>query len=331
MMITTENRTSMKQNFKIVFMGTPDFAVPVLQMLIDEKYDVAAVFTQPDRKAGRGHKELPPPVKVLAQQYGVPVFQFEKVSKPEGAAALRELRPDLMVTAAYGHILSEEILAIPQYGCINVHASLLPKLRGAAPIQWAIINGEKKTGVTTMYTVRALDAGDILEQEETDISDDMTAGELYHVLSGMGAQVLKRTLEKLADGSLVRVPQNEADATYFPMFKKGFGEIDFCCPSAEIVNFIRGTNPVPGAYMRYGEEKIKVFFAAAVEYHGAERCGTVIFADDKQGLGIKTKDGLVLIKEMQRQGGKRMSTKDSLRGKKIEAGYVFLKKEEEDH
>ncbi len=320
----------MKQNCKIVFMGTPDFAIPVLQMLIDEKYEIAAVFTQPDRKSGRGHKEVPPPVKVLAQQYGIPVFQFEKVSRPEGVAALRELKPDLMITAAYGHILSDEILEIPQYGCINVHASLLPKLRGAAPIQWAIINGQKKTGITTMYTVRALDAGDILEQDEVDIPDDMTAGELYNILSKMGAHVLKRTLEKLADGTLKREPQVEENATYFPMFKKGFGQIDFCMPTSAIVDFIRGTNPVPGAYMLYGGEKIKVFRATAASYQKNEPCGSVIFADDRQGLGIKTKDGLILIEEMQRQGGKRMSAKDSLRGKKIDVGYIFEKIEEED-
>ena len=324
----TGNRTNMKRNFKIVFMGTPDFAVPVLKMLIDEKYNVAAVFTQPDRKAGRGHKESPPPVKVLAEQYGIPVFQFEKVSGPDGVAALKELEPDLMVTAAYGHILSEEVLAIPQYGCINVHASLLPKLRGAAPIQWAIINGEKRTGVTTMYTVRALDAGDILEQEETGIPADMTAGELYNVLSEMGARVLKRTLEKLADGTLRRKPQNEEEATYFPMFKKGFGEIDFCKPSHTIVDFVRGTNPAPGAYMRYHGEKIKVFRVCADEYRGEEPCGSVVVANDRQGLGIKTKDGLVWVEEMQRQGAKRMPAKDSLRGKKIDARYIFQKEEE---
>ena len=321
----------MKQNFKIVFMGTPDFAVPVLQMLIDENYDVAAVFTQPDRKAGRGHKQLPPPVKVLAQQAGIPIYQFEKVSSEGGVAALRAINPDLMITAAYGHILTQEILDIPSYGCINVHASLLPKLRGAAPIQWAIINGETKTGVTTMYTVRALDAGDILEQIETDIADDMTAGQLYERLSGLGARVLKRTLEKLQNGTLRRMPQKEEDATYFPMFKKGFGEIDFCQNSADIVNFVRGTNPAPGAYVMYGEEKVKVFRAVPRDYAGSEKCGTVVFADDKQGLGVKTCDGLILLEEIQRQGARRMSAKDSLRGRKIDIGYRFQSEKNGEH
>lgn len=316
----------MKQNFKIVFMGTPDFAVPILQMLIDEEYDVAAVFTQPDRKAGRGHKQAPPPVKVLAQTAGIPVYQFEKVSGEQGVAALKAIEPDLMITAAYGHILTQEILDIPPMGCINVHASLLPKLRGAAPIQWAIINGETKTGVTTMYTVRALDAGDILEQAETDIADDMTAGQLYIRLSELGARVLKRTLEKLQAGTLKRTPQREEDATYFPMFKKGFGEIDFSRTSHEIINFIRGINPAPGAYAMYGEEKIKIFRASAGDYAGTEKCGTVIFANDKQGLGVKTGDGLILLEEIQRQGARRMPAKDSLRGKKIESGYRFQAK-----
>ena len=183
-------------------MGTPDFAVPALKMLVEQQYNVVGVFTQPDRKAGRGHKMTPPPVKVLAQEQGIPVYQFEKVRVPEGVQAIRDLNPDLLVTAAFGHILTEEILAIPQYGCINVHASLLPKLRGAAPIQWAIINGEKETGVTTMYTVLALDAGDILEQQGISILNDMTAGELYRELSALGAEVLERTLQKLEAGTL---------------------------------------------------------------------------------------------------------------------------------
>ncbi|MEA4852786.1 MAG: methionyl-tRNA formyltransferase [Christensenella sp.] len=317
----------MKKNFKILFMGTPEFAVPSLQMLHENGYHVAAVFTQPDRKAGRGHKILPPPVKEAALAYGIPVYQFEKVSAPEGVAAIREVAPDLMVTAAYGHILTQEILDIPPLGCINVHASLLPKLRGAAPIQWSIINGDTESGVTTMYTVRALDAGDVLVQKKMDIPPEMTAGELYDALRVLGADVLLDTLKRLENGTLVRTPQNEAEATYFPMFQKGFGEIDFCHESKEIVDFIRGTNPVPGSYMMYREEKIKVFRAMAADYAGAEKCGTILFANEKEGLGIKTKDGMVLVEEIQRQGARRMPSRESLRGKKMESGYLFKKTE----
>lgn len=316
----------MNRNSRIVFMGTPDFAVPALKMLVEQQYNVVGVFTQPDRKAGRGHKMTPPPVKVLAQEQGIPVYQFEKVRVPEGVQAIRDLNPDLLITAAFGHILTEEILAIPQYGCINVHASLLPKLRGAAPIQWAIINGEKETGVTTMYTVLALDAGDILEQQGISIPNDMTAGELYRELSALGADVLERTLQKLEAGTLVRTPQREEDATYFPMFKKGFGEIDFEMTCEKIYDFVRGTNPAPGAYMMYGEEKIKVFHVSIQNGETGKPCGSVLFANDKQGLGISAKDGIIVIEEMQRQGARRMAAKDSLRGKKVEEGYIFTNK-----
>lgn len=318
----------MNKTSRIVFMGTPDFAVPSLEMLIREGYNVAAVVTQPDRKAGRGHKMTPPPVKTVAEENGIPVYQFEKIRVPEGVAILRELEPALLITAAFGHILTEEILEIPEYGCINVHASLLPKLRGAAPIQWAIINGEKETGVTTMYTVKALDAGDILERQSIAIPDDMTAGGLYETLSALGAEVLKRTLEKLAQGTLVRKPQDEAEATYFPMFKKGFGEIDFTKNSREIYDFVRGTDPVPGAYMMYGDEKIKVFRVSVHEYSGPEQRGAVLFADSRQGFGIRTADGMVRIEEMQRMGARCMDARDCLCGKQIDLNHVFKKQGE---
>lgn len=316
-------------SFKIVFMGTPEFAVPSLRMLIENKFDVCAVITQPDRKAGRGHKLMPPPTKVLAQQHGIPVYQFEKVRESEGVALLKELAPDVLITAAFGQILSQEVLDIPRYGCINVHASLLPKLRGAAPIQWAIINGEKKTGITTMFTVLALDAGDILEQSEIEITQNMTAGELYEELSHLGAQTLYRTLEKMQQGTLVRTPQKEEDATYFPMFKKGFGQIDFRLPGQRIVDFIRGTNPVPGAFFMLGQEKIKVFSCRLQQQEKAEHApGTILYADAKRGLGIQAADGIVMIEQMQRQGAKRMDAKESLRGKTMEIGHQIMGPEE---
>lgn len=316
---------SLLKNFKIVYMGTPDFAVPSLRMLIEKGYDVCAVVAQPDRKAGRGHRLTPPPTKVLAEETGIPVYQFEKVCVPEGIAKIKELGPDLIVTAAFGQILTQEMLDLPSLGCINVHASLLPKLRGAAPIQWAIINGERKTGITTMNVVLKLDAGDILEQDEFEIGEDMTAGELYEMLSELGANTLHRTLVKLGEGTLVRRPQNEDEATYFPMFKSGFGEINFNMTGEKIRNFVRGTNPAPGAFLMFGQEKIKVFKVSQEALSGFEneKNGTIVFADERRGLGIKAEDSVVLIDELRRPGAKKMSAKDSMRGKKLPVGYVF--------
>ncbi len=314
-----------KSDLRIVFMGTPDFALPSLKMLHQEKYNVVAVFTQPDRQSGRGHKLLPPPAKELAQEYGIPVRQFERVRKPEGVQALRDFAPDLCITAAYGQILTQEILDIPRHGCINVHASLLPKLRGAAPVQWAIITGEKKTGVTTMMTALALDAGDILEKDEADIPDDMTAGELYAALSLLGAQTLKRTLEKLLGGTLTRTPQTEEDATYFPMFKRGFGEIDWNQPCKKIKDFVRGCNPAPGAYMMYGQEKIKVFGVSCKTGADNATPGEIVWADEKMGLGIAAQDGIVWVDELQWPGKGKTTGCELLRGRSMQKGYVFAR------
>lgn len=312
-----------KNDLKIVFMGTPEFALPSLRMLHEEGFHVAAVFSQPDRQSGRGHKMLPPPVKVLAEQFTIPVYQFEKVRRPEGVAALKSLTPDLLVTAAYGQILTQEILDIPRLGCINVHGSLLPRLRGAAPVQWAVINGEKKTGVTTMMTALALDAGDILEKDEIDIADDMTAGELYAQLSVLGAHTLRRTLDKLLAGKLSRTQQTEAEATYFPMFKKGFGEIDFNQPCQKIKDFIRGTNPAPGAYIMLNDQKIKVYKVSFETGKTNQTPGEVLFADEKNGLGIAASDGVVLIEELQWPGKSKTTAKELLRGRSIKKGTVI--------
>lgn len=314
-----------KSDLKIVFMGTPDFSLPSLKMLHEEGYNVIAVFTQPDRQAGRGHKLLPPPTKDLAQEYGIPVYQFERVRKPEGVKALRELTPDLCITVAYGQILTQEILDIPKHGCINVHASLLPKLRGAAPVQWAIITGEKKTGVTTMMTALALDAGDMLEKDAVDIPEDITAGELYGALSALGAQTLKRTLEKLLGGTLTRTPQIEKEATYFPMFKKGFGEIDWNQPCKKIKNFVRGCNPAPGAYITYGEDKIKIFAVSCKTDSEKHMPGEIVWADGKIGLGIAAQDGVVWVDELQWPGKGKTTGCELLRGRSMQKGYIFTR------
>ena len=315
----------MKKSSKIVFMGTPDFGVPSLRMLIEEGYNVAGCITQPDRKSGRGNKLTPPPAKICAQDHCIPVYQFEKISSEEGEKFLSELKPDLLITAAFGHILSENILSIPKFGCINVHASLLPKYRGSAPIQWAIINGEVKTGITTMYTVKALDAGDILEQDIVPITPEMTGGELYNELSILGAKTLKRTLKKLEDGTLKRMPQDPAEASYFPMFTKDFWEIDFNKSCRDIINFIRAANPMPGAYVLYNGERIKVYKASIFPLDSSAQPGEVIVADDKNGLLVAASDGVLSLDVIKRSGSKQMNAKDSLRGRKIEPGYIFIK------
>lgn len=301
---------------RIAFFGTPEFAVPCLDAVIEAGYDVCAVFTQPDRPKGRGHKLAPPPVKARATELGIPVYQHEKISR-EGIDDLKNVSPDLMITVAYGQILSQEILDIPPLGCINVHASLLPKLRGAAPIEWAVINGDETTGVTTMYTVYELDAGDMLEKTETDILPEETGGELRERLSKIGAETLIRTLQKLTDGTLVRTPQDEAQATICKTFPKGFGKIDFSADTTSIINLVRGLNPAPVAYAMWGDKKVKIFEAKRAESFGASIVpGEVILADAKKGLFVNTGDGAIEITRLQMPGGKQMSARDYLRGAK---------------
>ncbi len=312
-----------KSEVSIVFLGTPEFAIASLRMLVEEGYDGKAVITQPDRPKGRGHKMIPTPVKEEAERLGLPVYQFESLRK-EGLELLREISPKLMITAAYGQILSKAVLAVPELGTINVHGSLLPRYRGAAPIEWALINGEEKTGVTTMFTVRALDAGDMLEQDELAIEDDDTGGSVREKLSYVGRDTLKRTLEKLLDGTLERKPQDEAEVTYAPQFEKGFGYIDFDKETKEICDLIRGTNPEPGAYSFLKDgTKFKVMFARAADVSADAVPGTILEADDRTGLIIKTKDGAVRLMRIVYPGGREMADSDFLRGRR----NVFIKGE----
>ncbi len=296
----------------IVFLGTPEFAVPSLEMLVEEGYTVKAVITQPDRPKGRGHRMVSPPVKEKAEELGIRVYQFDSLRK-EGVETLRELAPDLMITVAYGQILSREILSIPVIGCINVHGSLLPKYRGAAPIEYAVINGEKETGVTTMFTVRKLDAGDMLLQDRVDITPDMTGGELRELLSVVGAGTLKRTLEKLMEGTLERIPQKEEEATFSTMLDKDFGRIDFNEEAQKVHDLIRGCNPEPQAFFMKGELKFKVFGSRVSDVQG--RPGTILVSDPKKGLVIGCAKGSVEITSLQYPGGKVMGAGDFLRGR----------------
>lgn len=244
---------------KVIFMGTPEFSVPSLDMLVKEGYDVLAVVTQPDRPKGRGKKLCCPPVKEYAKKQNICVLQPRKIKTDEFILSLKKKSPDVIVTVAYGKILPQEVLDIPKKGCINVHASLLPKYRGAAPINWAIINGEIKTGITTMLTDAGMDTGDILLKREIDIPNDITAGELHDKLALIGAEVLKETLERIGKGIIQRIPQNESEATYAPMMKKDTGLISWKNSSESIHNLIRGTNPWPGAFTSYNGKRIKIW------------------------------------------------------------------------
>ena len=309
---------------RIAFLGTPDFAVPSLQMLIDRGYDVVGVFAQPDRPKGRGGKLTPPPTKVLAGQHGIPVFQPEKIRRPDGQEMLKSLAPDLMITAAFGQILSKENLAVPPLGCINVHGSLLPKYRGAAPIQWAVINGEKTTGVTTMLTDIGIDTGDMLLKKEIEILPDETAGELFDRIAILGAQVLEETLQALEAGTLQPVPQNEAEATHCAMLQKEDGHIDFQKTAQEIHDRIRGVSPWPGAYGLLDGQVLKLWKAKkATNWETQGEPGEILSADGKNGLIVAAADGAVEILELQAAGAKRMDAKAYLRGKSLPVGGKF--------
>ena len=245
---------------KIVFMGTPEFAVPTLEALI-EKHNVAAVVTQPDKPKGRGKKMIFSAVKEKAVENNIKVYQPTKVRDGEFVEILKEYEPDVIVVVAFGQILSEDILNIPKYGCINVHGSILPKYRGAAPIQWSIINGEEFGGVTTMYMAKGLDSGDMILKAEEKIKDDDTYGTLYDRLSYIGADLLIKTLDLIERGKVVRVPQNDDDATLAPMITRDMEHIDWDNTSENVVNLIKGLNPQPVSYTMYNDEKLKIWFA----------------------------------------------------------------------
>lgn len=305
---------------RIAFLGTPEFALPSLRMLAEEGHELA-VFTQPDRPKDRGHGIAMPPVKELAVELGLPVFQFSRIRDPEGVEALREFAPQLMVTAAFGQILSAENLSIPEFGCINVHGSLLPKYRGAAPIQWSVINGEKVTGVTTMMTDIGLDTGDILLSRETPIGEDETSGELYARLADLGAEVLKETIDKLIAGELIRTPQDEDEATRCGMIRKYMAEIDFNKTAEQIHDLVRGMNPSPIAFTRLDGQPVKIYKTAKVYPEDGEfdeaLPGECVIADGKRGLFVKCLDGLIEIKELQFPNSRRMEAKAALNSKKM--------------
>lgn len=306
---------------KIVFMGTPEFAVPTLEALI-EKHDVAAVVTQPDKPKGRGKKMIFSAVKEKAVENNIKVYQPTKVRDGEFVEILKEYEPDVIVVVAFGQILSEDILNIPKYGCINVHGSILPKYRGAAPIQWSIINGEEFGGVTTMYMAKGLDSGDMILKAEEKIKDDDTYGTLYDRLSYIGADLLIKTLDLIEKGEIVRVPQNDDDATLAPMITRDMEHIDWDNTSENVVNLIKGLNPQPVSYTMYNDEKLKIWFAEVEKTEYSGEIGEIVDVRKKDFV-VKTKKGAVAVKEVQAQGGKKMTADAYMRGHTIEKGIIL--------
>ena len=322
---------------KIVFMGTPDFSVKSLEKLYTNGIEVCAVVTTPDRKSGRGMKTIPSPVKEYAIKNNIKIFQPEKISKnTEFKEQIRNLKPDLVCVVSYGIILPKSFLEIPKFGCINVHPSLLPKYRGSAPIQWAVLNGDKKTGVTIMYLNEQMDAGDIIVQKEVEIGENETTGELWERLGSLGADLLLESVNKVFEGTAKRIPQ-EGEVTFAPMLTKEIARIDWNKSTNEIRNLVRGLNPIMGAYSILKNKKIKFWKVESIstedfdeksklyehiEFKNAS-AGEILFANDKIGLFIKTTDGIISVLEIQGENAKKMSIDSYLRGNKMSIGEWF--------
>lgn len=303
----------------IVYLGTPDFAVLPLIKLIENNYNVVAVVTNKDKPVGRKGIITPPPVKVVATQHNIPVYQYDKI-RVEGVEDLKKLNPDLMITCAFGQILSEEILSIPRFGVVNIHASLLPKYRGASPIHYAILNGETKTGITIMKTDVGVDTGDIITIQTVDIGEKETCGQLFERLSVIGADLIVKTLPSILDGTAVYQKQNDLEATYTKIFNKKDAMIDWCDSARSIYNKIRAFNPAPIAYCLLNGEPFKIFEAEVKDLTGEAGC--VISAENE--LIIACGDKAVSLLRVQKAGGKAMDIKDFLRGNKFSKGERFI-------
>ncbi len=301
-------------------MGTPEFAAPSLKALINSENEVVAVVAQPDKPKGRGRKLSSPPTKLIALQHGIPTLQPEKIRTKGFLRQMNELDPDVVCVVAYGKILPKSILSLPRYGCINVHASLLPKYRGAAPINWAIVRGETITGITSMQMDEGMDTGDMLLAKEVEIKYDDTGESLSYKLSTLGAELLIETLNLLKQGELTPNKQDESQATYAPMIKKGDGEIDWCLPAHEIRNLIRGMLPWPGAYTFINGGMLKIYNAEIAEVSG--KAGEVIKSESGI-LTVSTGKGSLNILELQIEGGKRLDVKAFLSGRKIDKGAIL--------
>ena len=314
----------------ILFMGTPDFAKESLKALYNARYNIIGIVTNPEKPKGRGMKMIPPPVKEFGIEKNIPVYQPLKIKNNESFIdEIKELKPDVICVVAYGKILPKEILDIPRYGCINVHGSLLPKYRGAAPIQWAVINGEKQTGITTMYMDVGMDTGDMILKEVVDIGEDETTGELWERLSKIGGNLLVNTIKLIEKGNAPREKQPE-NFTIAPMLNKEMAQIDWNKSALEIKNLVRGLNPIMGAFTLINDKKIKLWKVKVLsneefigESHVLEqelknyKNGDILIANEKQGLYLKAKDAILEAIEIQVEGSKKMSAKDFLRGHKL--------------
>lgn len=300
---------------RVVFMGTPDIAATCLKRILEDGFQVVGVYTQPDRPKNRGMKLAQSPVKALALEHGIPVFQPESFREEETVAALRELRPDVVAVVAYGRILPQRVLDVPQKGCINIHASLLPEYRGSAPYQWAVLDGKEKTGVTAMYLVREMDAGDMIDQVETPIDPEETAGELLSRLAVLGAGLLSKTLTALEQGGVEATPQDPDRVTYAPMLDKSFCPIDWSRSATQVHNQVRGLHPWPVATAEIGGTRFKIHKTKVVEGRGAPG---QILGLTKTGLTVACGEGAVEIQRLQADGGKPMAAADYFRGHPLE-------------
>ena len=315
----------------ILFMGTPDFAQESLKVLCENNYNILGVVTKIDTPKGRGMKLAKSEVKIYAEEKGLKIFQPEKVkNNTEFINEIKSLNPDLIVVVAYGKILPKDILDIPKYGCVNVHASLLPKYRGAAPIQWSVLNGDKVTGITTMYMDIGMDTGDIIMQEELEIGENETTGELWDRLKVLGGKLLLKTVQEIEnnDGKVERIKQGD-DFTIAPMLNKEMAVIDFNKTANEIHNLVRGLNPIMGAITFIDDKKYKIWKTEVVkedleiENIEEKENGEVVLSDQKKGLFIKTNNGIIKVLEIQGDNGKRLNIGDFLRGNNIEVGKIF--------
>lgn len=313
---------------RIIFMGTPDFAVPVLQSLINSRHEVVAVVTQPDRPKGRGKNMQFSPVKECALAHNIPVMQPVNVSVPEVIDELRAYEPELIVVIAFGQFVTKKIREMPKYGCINVHASLLPKYRGAGPIQWAVINGEKESGVTTMYMCREIDKGDMLLKDTVMLDPKETGDSLHDKLSMMGGPLLLKTIDQLEDGSAVRIPQCEEESTYAPKLEKTMGNIDWTMDADRIERLVRGLNSWPGTFTKIHGKTVKIWDCdvvcqeALTESQAAAEPGTVIISEKDQ-LIVKAGNGALSLRMLQPEGKKNMTVDAYLRGYPIAQGELF--------
>ena len=325
------------KEIKIVYMGTPEFAVNALEAIIGAGYDVVACFTQPDKMKGRSGKPVPSPVKECALKYDIPVFQPEKLREAENVEILNHMNPDMIVVAAYGQILPESILNIPKYGCINIHASLLPKYRGAAPIEWCVLNGEKETGVTTMFMAKGLDTGDMIEKAVTPIGEAETAEELRARLTVIGAELIISTMDKVISGNYERTPQNDAESCYASMLKKEMGDINWNDPADKIARQIRGLQPWPCAVTSFQGKNLKIYKAevvsdeavgaGSVQNAGNNNGGEIsesnpgeIIGRTKKNFTVKCGKDALKILSVQPEGKKQMDTAAFLNGNKLECG-----------